>query len=330
MKVIALEEHFTTRALMEANSEHPLLVMHSVVEKGPATGPAEIPLQLTDVERHRLAVMDAAGIDMQVLSHTPPGPEELPADTSVRLAAQVNDAMAEAVSSHPDRFAAFAALPMPDPGAAAKELERAVRDLGFVGTMIHGHVGGRYLDDPVFRPVLETAETLEVPIFLHPTRPPQAVVDAYYSGLPRVVGETLATAGWGWHIDTGLHVLRLILAGVFDRHPRLQMIIGHLGEALPGMLWRSDSVLNRVAGLDRPVRDYFREHFSLAISGILDTVAFNAAFDTVGSERMLFAVDYPFHSSTETRAFFDDLPLSTTDREKIAHTNAERLLKLTV
>ncbi|WP_408996870.1 amidohydrolase family protein [Streptomyces ipomoeae] len=130
-------------------------------------------------------------------------------------------------------------MPMPDAYGAVKELDRAVSDLGFVGALNNGHVGGRYMDDPRFWPVYERAEALGVPIHPHPNRPPQAVVDAGYSGLPPVVGEALATAGRGWHIGTGLHVLRLIVDGVFDRFPRLQVVIGHLGEAVPSMIWRA-------------------------------------------------------------------------------------------
>ncbi|MFJ9590900.1 amidohydrolase family protein [Streptomyces acidicola] len=329
MKVIALEEHFTTRAMLEANADHPLLTMlrsAGAPEQGAVGG--EMMLRLTDLGEHRLAVMDSAGIDVQVLSQATPGPEELPAAKAVHLAAHANDVIAEAIAAHPSRFAGFAALPMRDPVAAAKELDRTVQQLGFVGTMINSHVGGRYLDEPFFWPLFEAAEALDVPIYLHPNRPPQPVVDSCYSGFSPIVTETLATTAWGWHIDTGLHALRLIIGGVFDRFPGLQIIIGHLGEGLTSMLWRADSTLNRVAGLPKPVRDYFSEHFSITISGFLDDVAFAAAIDTVGTDRVMFSVDYPFLGSAETRAYLDQLPLSQSDKEKIAHANAERLLKL--
>ncbi|WP_416981206.1 amidohydrolase family protein [Streptomyces sp. T028] len=328
MRVIALEEHFTTRAILEANADHPLLAMlRAVGDQWRAAARAELMLQLTDLGERRLAVMDAAGVDVQVISSVAPGPEELPADLAVPLATRTNDLLAERIVAHPSRFAGFAALPVPDPDAAVKELERTVGDLGFVGTLINGHVGGRYLDDPFFWPVFEAAESLGVPVYLHPNRPPQPVVDACYSGFSPIVSETLATAGWGWHIDTGLHALRLIIGGVFERFPRLQVIIGHQGEGLPAMLWRSDSVLNRVVDLDKPVKDYFREHFSITISGITDDVAFNAALATVGIDRMMFSADYPFHGSAETHQYLDRLPIGQSDREKIAHANAERLFK---
>lgn len=329
MKVIALEEHFTTRAVLEANAGHPGLAMLGAADDQQLTpARAERMRQLTDLGELRLAVMDAAGIDVHVLSQVSPGPEELPADVAIPLATQTNDLIAEKISAHPSRFAAFATLPMHDPDAAAKELARAVGDLGFVGTLINGHIGGRYLDDQFFWPVFEAAQSLQVPVYLHPNRPPQPVIDASYSGFSPIVSDMLATSAWGWHIDTGLHVLRLIIGGVFDRFPRLQMIIGHQGEALPSMLWRADLVLNRVVDLDKPVKDYFREHFSITISGINDDVAFAGALNTVGIDRVMFSADYPFNCSAEAREFLEGLSIDQSDREKIAHGNAERLLKL--
>jgi predicted TIM-barrel fold metal-dependent hydrolase len=321
MRIIALEEHFMVQALREASADHPLSRLYE----------QEIPHHLgslLDLGERRLADMDAAGIDVQVLSHTVPGPESLPADTAVKLSAAANDALAETVAAHPDRFAGFAVLPMPDPRAAARELHRAVTDLGFVGAMINGHVGGRYLDDQSFWPVFEAAESLGVPVYLHPNRPPEPVVEASYAGFTPLVSEFLAMAAWGWHIDTGLHVLRLILGGVFDRFPNLQIIIGHMGEALPSMIWRSNEVLNKVAGLDRPVVDYFTDNFYITTSGLFDYAPFAAALHAVGTDRILFSVDYPFSSNTEARAFLDRLPLSRPDKEKIAYGNTEKLLRL--
>lgn len=321
MKIIALEEHFLTQALREATADHPVSRLYE--ETIPHfIGP------LLDLGDRRLADMDAAGIDVQVLSHTVPGPESLPADTAVRLSTVANDALAEAVAAHPDRFAGFAILPMPDPRAAARELDRAVTDLGFVGAMVNGHVGGRYLDDEFFWPVFEAAQSLGVPVYLHPNRPPEPVIQASYAGFAPVVSEILANAAWGWHIDTGLHVLRLILGGVFDRFPNLQIIIGHMGEALPSMIWRANSVLNAVAGLDRPVVDYFTDNLYVTTSGLFDYAPFAAALHALGTDRILFSVDYPFSGNTAAREFLDRLPLSRPDKEKIAHINTEKLLRL--
>ena len=182
--------------------------------------------------------MDAAGIDVQILSHTSPGPETLEPSLAVDLTTQANDAVAAAVSKYPARFLGFATLPMLNPQAAASELERVVRDHGFVGALINGHVNGRYLDDKFFWPVFECAETLDVPIYLHPVLPPKPVIDAYYSGFDPYVSSNLSAAGLGWHLDTAIHCIRLILGGVFDRFPRLQIIVAHRLLVSAGRQWR--------------------------------------------------------------------------------------------
>ncbi|MGY4103109.1 amidohydrolase family protein [Nocardia sp. R16R-3T] len=329
MKIIALEEHFATRAIWDANADHPVVRLPRLLaERGGAAVGKELLSQLLDLGEQRLAEMDAAGIDLQVLSHTTPGPEELAPDLSIRLAAEANNAMAQAIAAHLDRFAGFASLPMSDPAAAVKELDKAVTDLGFVGALINGHVNGRYLDDQYFWPVFEAAEALRVPVYLHPNRLPQPVIDASYQGLPPVISESLAGAGWGWHVDTGLHALRLILGGVFDRFPNLKVIIGHLGETLPSMIWRVNWMMSGISGLAKPVKDYFTENFYLTTSGIFDYAPFAAALHAVGTDRIMFSVDYPYSRNAEGRAFFDQLPLSRPDKEKISHANAEQLLGL--
>jgi predicted TIM-barrel fold metal-dependent hydrolase len=332
MTIIALEEHYATEALCDANADHPQL-KHFLLRQneGRLRQPAlrgNILQQLLELGEQRLAAMDAAGIDIQVISHTTPGPETLEVSLARRLAAEANDIAAAAIAAHPDRFAGFATLPVPDPVAAAKELERAINDLGFVGAMLNGHVDGRYLDDQFFWPIFEAAEALDVPIYLHPTLPPQPVIDACYSGFSQDVGPALAAAAWGWHVDTGLHVLRLILGGVFDRFPHLRLVIGHMGELLPSMIWRAGFFLNGLSGLDRPLQSYFTENIYVTTSGVFDHAAFAAAVHALGTDRILFSVDYPYGSNDEARAFLDGLPVSSPDREKIAHANAERLLKL--
>jgi predicted TIM-barrel fold metal-dependent hydrolase len=327
MKIIALEEHFTTAAIQDANADHPIYDMHRQFAQRTA-GVGLLRPEIRDLGEKRLAAMDAAAIDVQVLSQTAPATENLDPSAAVRLAKESNDTLAEAIRKYPARFSGFATLPMPDPTAAANELERAVTSLGLVGAMVNGHVAGRYLDDEIFWPVFERAEALDVPIYLHPNRPPQPVFDACYSGFPPVVSAMLGTAAWGWHIDTGLHVLRLILGGVFDRFPGLQMIIGHMGEALPSMMWRADWGLNPISGLDRTVKDYFFEHFYVTTSGIFDYPPFVAAVHAVGIDRILFSVDYPYSSNEEAVAFLNRIPISREEKEKIAHANSERVLKL--
>ena len=335
MRIIALEEHYATQALRDANPGHPLVQVPFTRESSDGFGTTPPPAanphllrRLLDLDELRLASMDAAGIDVQVLSHTTPGPETLEASLAVRLATEANDVAAEAIAAHPNRFAGFATLPTPDPKAAAQELDRAVNSLGFVGALVNGHVRGRYLDDQFFWPIFEAADALDVPVYLHPAFPPEPVVEALYSGFSPTVNIGLAAAAWGWHIDTGLHVLRLVLGGVFDRFPGLQLIIGHLGEALPSMLWRASWVADGISGLARRLEEYFNENISVTTSGVFDHAPFAAAVHALGIDRILFSVDYPYSQNDEARAFLDGLPISSPDREKIAHGNAERLLKL--
>jgi predicted TIM-barrel fold metal-dependent hydrolase len=274
--------------------------------------------------------MDAAGIDVQVLSLTAPGVEQLDATEAVALARAANDRLAEAVRRHPSRFAGFAALPTAAPDIAADELERTIHTYGFKGALINGHSRGRYLDDPFFWPILERAEALQVPLYLHPTPPPQPVIATSYTGNygPEITA-LLAAAAWGWHIETAIHVLRLILSGAFDRYPRLQLIIGHLGETLPFMLPRLDLGLPpQMTKLDRPIGAYLRENLHYTFSGFNWTPTFLNLLLEVGVDRIMFSADYPYASMAQARTFLDQLPVSPADKERIAHGNAERLLRL--
>jgi predicted TIM-barrel fold metal-dependent hydrolase len=295
-----------------------------------AAGIAKLIEQLTDLDQGRITDMDAAGIDVQVVSLTSPGVEQLEPSEAVALAHTANDRVAQAVRNHPERLAGFAALPTPAPQAAASELERTVREYGFKGAMINGHSHGRYLDDEFFWPILARAEALQVPLYIHPTPPPQPVIQAYYTGnfTPEVtVG--LASAGWGWHIETAVHVLRLILSGAFDRYPGLQVIIGHLGEGLVGMLARIDHAMPvEVTKLKRPVGAYLRQNVHYTFSGFNYTAPFLDLLLQVGVERIMFSADYPYQSMAQARTFLDQLPASPADKERIAHGNAETLLRM--
>jgi predicted TIM-barrel fold metal-dependent hydrolase len=322
MRVITLEEHFWTDALTDALTE-----ANRAALAMPRLG--ALADDLRDLGERRLADMDAAGIDVQVLSVAPPAAQVLEPGPAARLARAANDQLAEAVGQHPDRFAGFATLPTPDPDAAAAELERTVTEHGFKGAMINGHTDGRFLDDEKFWPIFERAEALGVPVYLHPTYPTAQAMEVYYQGFDDQVSATLATSGWGWHAETGLHVLRIILGGVFDRFPGLQMIIGHMGENLPFSLARADERLTPVAtGLKRRVGDYFRDHFYVTTSGYFTDAPLLCTLMVLGADRILFSVDYPFSSNGRGRAFLDATPISEADREKIAHGNAERLLGL--
>jgi hypothetical protein len=265
---------------------------------------------------------------MQVLSLTSPGTEQLEAAEAVVFAREANDYLGDAVRNYPARFGGFATLPTADPNAAAAELERTVHDYGFKGAVINGHIRGRYLDDKFFWPVFERAEALHVPIYLHPTKPPQAVVEASYGGFAPIVTDLFSGAGWGWHIETAIHVVRIILGGVFDRYPGLQLIVGHMGETLPFMMQRLDVMPMAMTKLSRPISSYLRENVHYTFSGFNFTPTFLDLLLEVGVDRIMFSADYPYASMTKARAFLDQLPVSPADRERIAHGNAERLLGL--
>jgi hypothetical protein len=289
---------------------------------------------LSDLGDNRIAEMDAAGIDMQILSLTSPGVEQLAAAEAAAFARETNDYLAEAIRSHPTRFGGFAALPTANPEAAVAELERTINDYGFTGdygfkgAVINGHIQGRYLDDKFFWPIFERAEALGVPIYLHPTPPPQPVIEASYGGFAPIVTEMFAGPGWGWHIETALHVIRIILGGTFDRYPGLQIIVGHMGETLPSMLQRLDVMPAAMTKLSRPISSYLRENVHYTFSGFNYTPTFLDLLLQVGVDRIMFSADHPYSSMAQARAFLDRLPVSPADRERIAHGNAERLLGL--
>lgn len=324
MRTIALEEHFTTPAFVDGPGKG---FTESVLKSG-APG-AKLVAQLADIGDARVAEMDAAGLDMQVLSLNSPGVEQSEPAEAIALARDANDVLAEAVRRHPKRFAGMAALPMGAPDQAAEELERCVRRLGFKGANINGHNRGRYLDDPFYAPVLARAEALDVPLYLHPTLPPPAVMQASYGGFSPAVTFMIAGPGWGWHIETAMHIMRMIFGGVFDRHPKLQMVIGHMGEALPFMMPRIEAAGGRLppgAGPKRPLGDYLRQNLHYTFGGFNFASTFQVLLSTVGPERIMFSADYPYGSMAEALAFLETLPVSAAEREAIAHGNAEKLL----
>ena len=331
MRTITLEEHYATPAFMEGPGRQ-LKAQAEAARSHPqvAAGYEKLIEQLCDLDEGRIAAMDAAGIDVQVLSLTFPGVEQLEAAEAVAFARETNDLLAEAVRRHPSRFAGFAALPTASPEAAADELERTIGEYGFKGALINGHTRGRYLDDSFFWPILERAEALGVPIYLHPTPPPRAVIEASYVGnyAPGVTAG-LASAAWGWHVETATHVLRLILSGAFDKYQGLQLVVGHMGEALPFMLPRLEIALpGEATKLERPVGSYLRENLNYTFGGFNWVQAFLDLVLQVGVERVMFSADHPYASMAQARAFLDKLPASPADKERIAHSNAERLLRL--
>ena len=315
MTLIALEEHVLPADLVDQVWTTPM-------------APEAFTAKLIEVGEERLRVMDEAGIDMQVLSVTAPGSQQVPAEQAADLSRALNDRCAEAIAAHPDRFNAMATLPTQDPAAAIVEAKRAITELGFCGIVINGHTQGRFLDAPEFNELLAAIEELDVPIYLHPTYPPQQVAEVYFSGLSGQTGRALATAAWGWHAETGLHVLRLAATGVFGRHPKLQIVVGHMGENLPFSLMRADSML-AVADPGGPsVAQLVREHVHITICGYTTTPPLLCALQVFGADRIMFSSDYPFGDPVQHSKFLAEAPISPADRDKIAYRNAQKLFRL--
>ncbi len=323
-RVIAIEEHFVTPLLRQhttstdfrkfwitSRSEH---IGHDIVR------------EIADLGEARLRHMDAAGIDVQVLSFGQPGPQGFAADIAVPMARDANDRLADAVAKHPDRFAGFAALPTADPQAAVRELDRTVNELGFKGAMIHGHTQGAFLDDKAFWPIFATAERLGVPIYLHPAMPHPDAVKAYFAPY-----EELQGSAWGFAIDTSCHFLRIVFAGVFDAYPELKIILGHLGEGLPFAMHRLNdhAVFSaKRRGLKKAPIEYLRDNLIVTTSGNWYEPAFVCTLLALGADNILFAVDWPYEANSVGMEFLRKLSISETDREKIAHLNAERVLRI--
>ena len=319
MPTITLEEHFTTAEIQKA--------LQPLIPENP--GASALRARLLDLGAGRIAAMDEGAVDLQVLSLSSAGFEKIPSDLATGLARSANDQLAEAITQHPQRLAGFASLDLQNPAEAAKEIERCMQQLHFRGAMLHGHNGGAFLDDPRFLPIWEAAAALGAPIYVHPAPPPQAVFETYYRGLPGDCGQALSIAGWGWHVELGLHVLRLILSGLFDRFPAQQVIIGHMGEDLPFSLVRAATVLGPTAKhLKRSIPDYFHENIHVTSSGYFSQPPFLCALQVVGIDRLMYSVDYPFSANTTGKAFLDALSLSPSDKAKFSAGNAQRLLKL--
>ncbi len=291
--------------------------------------PPPIKERLLDVGALRLAEMDGAGIDVQVLSHGAPATQKLDPGSAAEIARGVNDRLAGIIAAAPDRFQGFAALPTPDPAAAADELDRCVGELGFRGAMVHGLTHGAFLDEQRFWPIFERAAALGVPVYMHPSIPHEDVIAAYYADY---IGEFpgLLTAGWGFTVETATQGIRLVLSGVFDACPDLKIVLGHLGEGLPFLLWRIDQALSRTESRLASFRETFREreHFYITTSGNFSDPALLCSAMEMGTDRILFSVDYPFVASRDGTDWMERIPFATEDRRKILHGNAERLLGL--
>lgn len=310
-KVITIQEHFWTPGMRDASGVNKLI-------KHP-----EIMRRLDDLGELRIREMDEAGIDLQVLSENAPAAQGLTADAAIAMTRTSNDLLYEAIENHPDRFAGFATLPTPDPRAAANELERCVTRLGFKGGMIMGLTHGRFLDEKEFLPIFERATALDVPLYFHPSWPHKAVIEAYMKENP-----ALHTWALGFTIEAMAQAMRLVTSGLLDKFPTLKVILGHLGEGLPFMIWRNEAALTRFAKLQRKFSQYLRDNFWVTTSGAFQHSALMLSIAELGVERVLFSVDWPFQSNIAGRDFIASAPVNEVERALILGGNARKLLKL--
>lgn len=326
MKVISIEEHFAAVAVPGLNLPKGL----PPLEQGTMLGAAWLsdPATGVDMGAKRISYMDRDGVSVQVLST--PFAQGFAADVTVDYCRKVNDFAAECIKAYPDRLKAFAALPTACPEACADELERCVKELGFVGTLIANRVNGGFLSQPEFEPLLAKAEELNVPIYLHPGEPPQAVTDCCYSaGLDEKVVSSFKRFGYGWHVDPGVHFLHMCLSGVFDRHPNLQIILGHWGELLPYYIDRFDTAMPcAFTGTKHEISYYLQNNMYVTPSGIWTPECLEFCMKRIGVERIIFSIDYPFANPEGREKILNHPMLTEEERELIAHGNAERLLKI--
>ena len=317
---IALEEHF---ALPEtADSSYAIRDLPT----------PELRQRVLDVGSGRIAEMDRGGVEICILSHIAAGIQAIPSvSQATALSRRVNDYLAEHIAKYPKRLKGFASLPLQDPQAAAQELTRCVRELGFCGALVNGfsQIGEMdsavFYDLPQYRPFWATVQELDVPLYLHP-RPPLASRQQAYEGYPWLAGSP-----WGFAVETSIHALRLMASGLFDEYPKLKVILGHLGEGLPFGIWRVDHRISRgsiVPKAKLPMAHYLRENFYITTSGNFRTQALTNVLLEVGADRVLYSVDYPFEDMVEAKTWFDQAAISDTDRMKIAHSNAQKLFRL--
>ncbi|MFC1937202.1 amidohydrolase family protein [Chloroflexota bacterium] len=344
MKRIAIEEHYLSQnylSYLRSRKAYPRIeiveddnhrrfeqVCYSPVRIRPRY--LDLVSKLADLGEGRLSEMDAAGISMQVLSLASGGIDMLEESEAISISRKTNDELSGVVKKCPDRYAGLATLARHDPTEAARELERAVKELGLKGASVDSHFRGEYLDNEKYSVILEMAQKLDVPIYIHP-REPSPDMRKPYMDYP-----ILARAMWGFAAETGLHAMRLICSGVFDRYPGLKIILGHMGEALPFWLWRLDDIWLHgevVSGqqggkLEKLPSQYIKDNFFVTTSGMCWYPALLCAYLGLGADKILFAVDYPFQSNNESVGFMDTASICDSDKEKIYHSNAERLLTL--
>jgi 5-carboxyvanillate decarboxylase len=324
---IATEEAFATPQQLEAlrglmartKDYHPDTWLGGLQTQG------LISERLLDLDGERLRIMDASGIDMAVLAMTSTGVQQFEVEEATRVAESGNDLLAEAIRRHPTRYAGLATIPVQDPKRAVKEMERAISRLHLNGVMINSHTNGEYLDEDKYWPILEAAESLDATVYIHPRAPGPAMVAAYQR-------YQLEHAIWGYAVEVGLHAVKLLMSGVFDRYPKLRIVIGHMGENIPYALYRLDWMHTHYS-FDRPklkltVKEYFQRNFTITTSGVNWVPALKFCIEVLGADNIMWAVDYPYQETVEATKWLDDAPISAADKAKIFHRNAERLFKI--
>jgi 5-carboxyvanillate decarboxylase len=329
---IAVEEAFAIpeqiaamRALAAGNWPSLDLVMWEPM-LGDGKTPTLFERRLIDLDGERLEIMDATGVDMHLLSLTSPGPQIFTADAGTALARLANDRLAEAIARHPSRYAGLASIAPQDPARAARELERAMRRLRLNGVIINSHTNGEYLDQPKFWPILEAAEALDAPIYIHPRSPNDAMAPWY-----RDYG--MWSANWGFQAETGLHAMRIIMSAVLDRFPQLKIVLGHMGEGLPYWIYRIDYTRNigmppgQARGELKP-SEYLKRNFAITSSGVFDPLVLDFCCKVLSPEHVLFAIDYPYQRSEDAAQFFDAVTMPAADFAKVSHGNAERIFHI--
>ena len=324
MKTIGTEEHFVTDGVLAAWSR---LDSRAREEAPPGVVPPEMNERLLEVGERRIAAMDESGLDVQVISLTSPGLHNLAADEATGLQVETNDRIAELVSSHPDRFQGFATLATPAPAAAAHELERAVTKLGLNGALLFGRTGDRNLDHRDNWPIFEAAASLRAPLYIHPQVPRPQVRASLYAGFDDAIDITFATSGIGWHYEAGIQFMRLALAGVFDRFPDLQVVLGHWGEVVLFYLDRSDR-LAKQAKLPHSFSEYMRRNAHVTAGGVYSRRYLRWAVEVIGVERIMFGTDYPYQPGPDggVEHFLQTAGLDEADQERVAAGNWEALV----
>jgi 5-carboxyvanillate decarboxylase len=330
MRRIATEEAFATPEQFEAMTTTCRTTWDSLDfvlwrQLTDRSKPSVLRERLLDVDHQRLEIMDELGVAMHVLSLTAPGVQMFDADTATAIAESANDRLADTIARHPGRYAGLAAFAPQDPKRAALEMERAIRKLGLNGFILNSHTNGEYLDQPKFWPILEAAEALDAPIYIHPRCPPDALASLYRD-------YRLESATWGFQAETGLHGMRILLSGVLDRFPKLKLVLGHMGEGIPYWLWRIDYTYNAFHPPGQRMQltpsEAFRRNFVITTSGVNSHATLKYVIEVLGIDNVLWAIDYPYQAAPGSVEFMNTAPVSEADREKLFHGNAERIFRI--